>query len=119
MAVDYSALGEKIRGYRVKRGFTQEKLAEEANRSSTYISHIERGVKSMSLDTLVEVANALNITADSLLVDELDNTIVITNHEFASLIADCSEYERRVLLEVVKSTKTAMRSFSYCQRPKY
>ena len=63
----------------------------------------------MSLDTFVAVANALQVSADELLKDSIENTIVVSNHEFAALISDCSEYEKRVLLAMVTSAKEALR----------
>ncbi len=52
----------------------------------------------MSLDTFVSIANALQVSADELLKDSIENTIKVSNHEFAAVIADCNEYEKRVLL---------------------
>lgn len=64
----------------------------------------------MSLDTFVAVANALQVSADELLQDSIENTIEVFNHEFSLLISDCSEYEKRVLLSIVTSAKEALRN---------
>ena len=53
-------LGEAIRARRKKAGFSQEKLAERASLSTVFISRIERGIESPSVDSLVKVANALS-----------------------------------------------------------
>ena len=46
-------------------GLTQEKLAEKSNLSTVFISRIERGVESPSVDNLVKIAKALGVkTAD-------------------------------------------------------
>ncbi len=50
-----------------------------------------------------------NESADELLKDNIENTIKVANHEFASLIADCSEYEKRILLSILNTAKAAMR----------
>jgi transcriptional regulator with XRE-family HTH domain len=52
-------LGEAIRAKRKKAGFSQEKLAEQADLSTVFISRIERGKESPSVDSLVKVAKAL------------------------------------------------------------
>jgi transcriptional regulator with XRE-family HTH domain len=52
-------LGETIRAKRVKTGLSQEKLAEKAGLSTVFISRIERGVESPSVDSLVKIAKAL------------------------------------------------------------
>ena len=109
MALNYISIGNKIKVIRKKKGLSQSKLSEMIDRSPTYISYIESGIKSMSLDTFVLLANALNVTADELLVDSLENTIKVSNHEFTTLLADCNEYERRVLLDITATTKKALR----------
>ena len=64
----------------------------------------------MSVDTLVRIANALHVTADELLIDSLENTVKVSNHEFAAILIDCSEYEKQVLLDVLTGTKKSLRN---------
>lgn len=110
MAIDYISIGQRIKTIRKRRGISQAALAEKIDLSATYISYIEGGVKSLSLDTFVLIANALNVTADELLVDNLENTVKVFNHGFAEIIIDCTDYERRVLLECATAVKESMRS---------
>lgn len=74
------------------------------------MSYIEGGSKSMSLDTFVDLVNALNTTADDLLQDSLDNTVIIIHSSFSDLLSDCSSYEQRVLLEVTTAVKNTLRN---------
>ena len=66
--MDYIALGKEIRELRRKRNLTQEKLAELADLSVPYISHLERGTKKPSLAVLVRLADSLDVTVDRLLI---------------------------------------------------
>lgn len=109
MEINYILLGQRVKSIRQKKGISQLLLSEKINRSAPYISYVENGVKSMSLETLVLIANALNVSADDLLVGNLENTIKVINHEFADIVSDCSEYEKRVLLDIAKATKEALR----------
>ena len=109
MALNYISIGRKIKSIRKKKGFSQLKLSELIDRSPPYISYIESGIKSMSLDTFVLISNALNVTADELLIDNLENTIKVSNHEFTALLTDCSDYERRVLLDITTTAKKSLR----------
>lgn len=102
---DFEKLGKKIKTVRRKRGFTQAQLSERIECSTSYISYVEQGHKSLSLEMFVLVANALNVSADELLRDCLENTIVVSNHDFASLLADCTSYETRVLLDVISEIR--------------
>ena len=113
MKLNYIALGKKVKAVRRRRGLSQMVLSEYIDRSPSYISCIETGDKSMSLETFVALVNALNVTADELLKDDLVNTLKMSNHEFSKVLNDCSEYERRVLLEVVVATKASLRKNSY------
>lgn len=106
---DFKKLGHKIKAVRRKRGYTQAQLAELVDCSTPYISYIEQGHKSMSIEMFVLVANALNVSSDELLRDSLENTIAVSNHEFASLLSDCSSYETCVLLDIVRAAKRSMR----------
>ena len=69
--VDYKRLGHRIRQARVDRGLTQAELAELADVSTPYVSHVERGAKTISLNTLTRVAESLGTTLDSLLLGRL------------------------------------------------
>ena len=42
-------------------GFTQESLAEKSSLSTVFISRLERGVESPSVDNLVKIAKALGV----------------------------------------------------------
>ena len=54
-------LGEAIRDRRKEVGLTQEKLAEKSNLSTIFISRVERGVESPSIDNLVRIAKGLGV----------------------------------------------------------
>lgn len=109
MALNLVQIGKRVGEIRKHRGLSQQKLSESINRSPTYVSYIEGGLKCMSLDTFVSIANALQVSADELLMDSIENTIKVSNHEFAAIIYDCSEYEKRILLEVALAVKKTIR----------
>jgi transcriptional regulator with XRE-family HTH domain len=53
--------GARIRKLRKKKGWSQEKLALEANLHRAYIGQIERGEKNIGLKNLEKIAKTLNI----------------------------------------------------------
>lgn len=110
MNLDGKAIGRKVKMARKRRGLTQQDLAERVDCSPTYVSYIESGLKSMGLGTFVLIANSLNVSADELLADVLENTIRVSNHSFAGLLADCTEYERRILQDILSSAKDSLRT---------
>jgi transcriptional regulator with XRE-family HTH domain len=54
-------LGEAIRAKRKKERWSQERLAEKADLSTVFISRVERGKESPSVDSLVKIARALRV----------------------------------------------------------
>lgn len=70
--MDYVALGKRIRMQRLYIGLTQEKLAEMAGVSTSFIGHVERGSRKASMETVVAIANAMDCSLDYLLCDSLD-----------------------------------------------
>lgn len=71
--MDKKAFGKLLQKYREEAGYSQEKLAEEIKRSSIFISYMERGEKSPSVDTLIQISNALKISADLLIGTHVQN----------------------------------------------
>ena len=63
-ALQYREIGLKIAYYRKKRGYTQARLAERIGVSTNYLGLIERGNngKSYSMETLLSIAEALDVT---------------------------------------------------------
>lgn len=55
------AIGLNILHYRKEKGMTQIQLAEKADISRTYMQKIETAACSCTLDTLIDIAEALNI----------------------------------------------------------
>lgn len=53
--------GTNVRNYRLEKELSQEKLAELSGLHRTYISAIERAERSISLDNIQKIANALQI----------------------------------------------------------
>jgi transcriptional regulator with XRE-family HTH domain len=61
------AFGIVVREARVRAGLSQERLAFSAGVHPTYISQIERGVKSPTLDVVASLAKALHRDAHALI----------------------------------------------------
>lgn len=73
--MDYEALGKRVRAYRKLLNMTQEELAETIGVSCSFVGHIERGTRKLSVDTLVRLADVLQISCDTLLQDSLSCSV--------------------------------------------
>lgn len=69
--MDYEALGKRVRAQRKLLDMTQDELAEAVGVSCSFIGHIERGTRKLSVDTLVRLADVLHVSCDTLLQDSL------------------------------------------------
>ena len=74
--MDYVDLGRRIRKQRSVKGWTQEALAERVNVSTSFVGHVERGTRKASLETLVAMANVLDVSLDYLLSGSMNNSVI-------------------------------------------
>lgn len=100
--VDLSPIGSRIKAAREKKGITQEELAIMVDLSSTHISVIERGVKPPKLETFIRIANALCVSADSLLVDVVECSTKGVACELYNYMENLSQKEKEKVLAVVR-----------------
>ena len=54
-------LGQRLRELRKQRGFSQERLGDSSSLSGKFIGEVERGDKSISIDSLYKVSMALQV----------------------------------------------------------
>ncbi len=108
MEIDYKTIGLRIKKARINANITQEGLANKADVSTGFINNIERGGKGMSLETLVGIANALSVSPDDLLCDNVVHGCHVYNQEAQEIFADCSCEESRVLVEGLRGIKGGM-----------
>ena len=81
--MDYIALGQRIRELRRQSHLTQAQLAEKTGVSTSYIGHIERGSRVLSMETFVQLCIALNTDPNTLLNinSECDCAEPLTPHQ--------------------------------------
>lgn len=107
--IDMPELGARIRQARTSRNMSQLELADACGISVPYVSDIERGKKCFSVDILLRIALALQISTDWLLRLDIPQTEYAYNAEAAELLKDCSLEEAALLLDLMGSTKQIIR----------
>ena len=68
-------IGQRFKEARERLGLTQEELAERTGYSVNYISTVERGASFPRCERLVALMNTLQVSADTIFCDVLDNTV--------------------------------------------
>ena len=113
---DYRFIGARIRAARLEKKMTQEQLAEAAGVGITHISHIETGNGIPSLQTVVEIINALDCSADEILCMEVKTARPELNSWLSELVADCNTEEIKLISDIVSATKASLRRLKTLER---
>lgn len=114
MEIDYVALGKRIKHIRKKRKISQEQLAEWVNVSVPHMSNIENGKTKFSLQVLIDLADALQVTPDALLFEQVEAKSKVRGvvlGEIDRLLLDCTEAQMFVMEEMVRSTKKLLKQY--------
>ena len=101
--MNQKAIGRRIKAAREKRQLTQEQLAELVDLSTMHVSVIERGVKLPKLETLINIANILDVSTDVLLQDVINNRAEIFSSEASTLINQLPREDQRRVLAALRS----------------
>lgn len=100
--MDYSSIGKQIRERRTELKMTQEKLAEAAELSVSYMGAVERGEKLPSMETFIRLANVLETSSDRLLSGVLTVGNKIVASKLSSELSSLPEKEQKRILNVVR-----------------
>ena len=101
--MDYKGLGERIREERLRLHLTQAQLAEAVDISDTYMGAIERGERSLTLDTLVRLVNRLGGTVDYLLADSVSDSDTNIMEQFKQIIDQQPLERKQMAINVLRT----------------
>ena len=99
------AVGKRIKALREAKGFTQEQLSEKAGISTNHLSVIERGIKTPQLDTFVAICNALDASADTLLIDVVERATDCYASELSKLL---KEQPHDIQMRIFRAVRAAI-----------
>ena len=103
ISMNQKAIGRRIKTARENKRLTQEQLAELVDLSPMHVSVIERGVKLPKLETLINIANVLDVSADVLLQDVVNNQIKLCASEASELVSQLSREDQKRVLAALRS----------------
>ncbi len=96
-------LGGRIKEIRKVRGLTQEGLAEKATISPRYLSRLEVGHQSPSIETVAKLAEALEVELWELFDFGHHGTVKEVRESFRTLIQETDERKLRLAVKVLKA----------------
>lgn len=97
-----AVIGKNIRRERKAQRITIEDLAEKAGLSTNYLGAIERGEKVPSLESLVAIIDALNITADAVFCDSIQNGYRVKSSILSEKLENASPARREKIFRVIE-----------------
>ncbi|PYZ95694.1 transcriptional regulator [Alteribacter lacisalsi] len=86
-------MGKRIKKYRLRKGYSISRLAEESGIAKSYISFLERDQrKNPSVETLKKLSGVLNIPLELLMVDEeRESVLEVLDDDWLRLIKEAKE----------------------------
>lgn len=112
LAIDLISIGSRIRFYRLRQKWTLEELSDKAGISLHMLGRVERGERACSLQSLIAIANALNLPSDELLVDNLIASNSQRDGDEYYTLLDCTPEEATILIKNMKSLKEILRKYT-------
>ena len=102
MLIDYTLLGKRIATARKKMGYSQAKLAEQADMSNNYLSNVENSRSIPSLETLVKLCAALEVTPNDLLLGVNTESADYSNSDILTILNRCTAQEKRYVKGLIE-----------------
>lgn len=118
MSVNYVELGVRIRKARERKHMSQAEVAFQTGLSVQHISNIENARSKIGLETLVKIANALEITVDEAMSDSLKAANQVFSNEIGELIEEFTDQQLRMLPRLLREYRYMSETFSKTDKDK-
>lgn len=103
--LNFKHIAEKLREVRQRKGLTQEYIANMADVNTSHISNIENCRVKISLQTLVAICNALDVTVDFILSNEYSQMDSVLDNEIMKELSECDYSTKEQILKIIRVIK--------------
>ena len=93
--------GSRLREARTQKGYTLQSLAQKAGTGAVYLGEIERGLKMPSLNIFIKLVEALDISADYILRDELTSGKEFIYDEITQKLKNLTPKQRKTAADIL------------------
>ena len=94
-------IGKNVKSIRLSRGITQEVMAEKLNKSTNFVSLLEKGSSGASLQTLVDICNILQVDANSIFKGLLTYNIEEKDRYIIDNISSFSDKDKKIMTDLI------------------
>lgn len=95
-------MGLRIRKRREFLGLTREKFAEQVGLSFGFVSGIERGEDTMSIETMMKISSAIKLSPDEILLGNVSDGDIESIDEIVRILKNCTPNRQQSAIELLK-----------------
>lgn len=100
--INYPEISQKLKELRLSKNLTQEYVANVADVNTSHICNIENNRVKVSLSTLVQICNALDVSVDYILSNEYTHPDSALEQEILRELSHCSKEDKEKILKIIK-----------------
>lgn len=99
--MNFESIGRNIRKFRLEQHLRQGDLAERTGLTTNYIGMIERGEKLPSLETFIDILNALDLSADLVLSDVLLQGQIMKSSTLHEQLSGLTDRDKTLIYTII------------------
>lgn len=99
--IDKKKIGAQLLDLRQKRGWTQDYVAERVGVNRSTISNIERGTRSLTLETLRKFCDVYSVEVSYFSIEADADEVVDVLERLRKLFTEVSDSEREMMLREI------------------
>lgn len=102
MEIDYGLIGERVRKARKSKKWSQERLSEEIDVSTAFMSRIEQGRGKVNLKRLALLSEALEIPIEELITGTVVDSKNYLDRDLYDILIQCTPTKQRLIYNIAK-----------------
>lgn len=103
MAISAAILGERLKAARIKKDYSQEKVAEMIGMSTFHLGRIENGKKNIYLHKLALWCDVLDVPIEEILTGAVTPDNPAYNRQFGEIAKGCSPETIAAMLDICRT----------------
>ena len=100
--IDFKSIGERLREERLKKGMSQEDLAEKLDVAVAYLSRVERGGTTINLTRLGQISLILDVPLERFVTGIIKEDKNYLEEDFYEIFKQCSQDKKRLIYNIAR-----------------
>ena len=100
--IDFKLIGERLREERLKKGMSQEDLAEKLDVAVAYLSRVERGGTTINLTRLGQISLILDVPLERFVTGIIKEDKNYLKEDFYEIFKQCSQDKKRLIYNIAR-----------------